>query len=216
MKNKLINIIIKLPKLFFGFALCSIGIRFLITADLGMNPWGTFTSGLVNITGLSFGQLTQLVGLTIVIVTLPIKSIPGVGTLLNMFFIGYFIDLFSELPFMITPDTFILQLIMCLVGLIILSYGIYVYLSCGLGAGPRDGLMIALIKITNSNATFIKPIIEVTVTILGLLLGGPLGIGTFIVAFFGGKILDLFFKKFNYNPKLHPQSTLIDLFKATK
>ena len=208
------EVIIKLPKLFLGFALCALGITLLLKANLGMNPWGTFTSGLVNITGLSFGQLTQLIGLFIIIATLPIKSIPGIGTLLNMYFIGIFIDLFSNLSWLATPDHFLLQLTMCFMGLFILSFGIYVYLSCGLGAGPRDGLMIALIKITNSSATFVKPMIEITVTIVGILLGGPLGIGTVIVALSGGRILDYFFKKFKYDPKEHAQTTLLDFFKT--
>jgi len=211
MKTKLLLIIKDLPKLFIGFILCSLGIRLLITADLGMNPWGTFTSGLVNITNLSFGQLSQLIGFVIIIATLPLKSIPGVGTLLNMFFIGYFIDLFEGLPFMVTPNHFILKLAMCLLGLVVLSYGIYLYLSCQLGAGPRDGLMIALIKITNSSASIIKPAIEITVTLIGIALGGPLGIGTLIVALLGGKILDFFFKIFHYDPKSHHQRTLLDL-----
>lgn len=210
--NYYYKILLRLPRLFWGFTLCAIGIRFLITADLGMNPWGTFTAGLVNITGLSFGRLSQLIGLIIIVLTLPIKSFPGIGTILNMIFIGFFIDLFAHLPFMVTPDHFILKLVMCFVGLIILSYGIYMYLSCGLGAGPRDGLMIALIKITRSNATVIKPAIEITVTVIGIILGGPLGIGTFIVALLGGKFLDYFFFRFQYDPKINKQDTLVDFF----
>lgn len=215
-KNKYIALTLRFIKLFIGFGLCSFGISLLLTADLGMNPWGTFTSGLVNITGLSFGQLSQAIGLIIIVATLPIKSVPGIGTLLNMYFIGFFIDLFSGLAFMVKPDLWFLQVAMCFLGLFVLSFGIYLYLSCGLGAGPRDGLMIALIKLTNTSATVIKPIMEVTVTLIGILLGGPLGIGTIIVALSGGRLLDFFFNRFNYDPKAHPQSTLLDLLPRKK
>lgn len=209
--NLFTTIIKKLPKLFIGFALCALGITLMLTADIGLNPWGTFTSGLKSITHLSFGRLSQLIGFSIIILTIPLKVVPGVGTVLNMIFIGMFIDIFKSLSFMIQPSTFILQLFMCLVGLIVFSYGVYMYISCGLGAGPRDGLMLALIKITGKTATVIKPAIEITVTALGLLLGGPLGIGTVLVAFLGGKILDMIFTMKDYDPKATEHKNLVHL-----
>lgn len=209
--NSFSYIIKKLPKLFFGFLLCALGINLMLTAGIGLNPWGTFTSGLESITHLSFGKLSQLIGLLIIVLTLPLKIVPGIGTILNMIFIGMFIDLFKSLNFMVQPSTFILQLIMCIVGLSILSYGIYMYISCGLGAGPRDGLMLALIKITGKNATVIKPTIEITVTILGLILGGPLGIGTILVALIGGKFLDIIFTMNSYDPKATEHKNLLHL-----
>lgn len=205
------DIITRLPRLLIGLVLCSLGITLLLTAGIGLNPWGTFTAGLVNITGLSFGRLSQLIGLTIIVLTIPLKVVPGVGTILNMIFIGMLIDIFKTLSFMTQPSVFVLQLLMCIIGLGILSVGIYTYMSSGLGAGPRDGLMLALIKITGQNATVIKPIIEVTVTIIGILLGGPLGIGTVIVALLGGKFLDAVFNFMNYDPKATQHQNVLDI-----
>ena len=209
--NSFSTIIKKLPRLFFGFSLCALGITLMLTAGIGLNPWGTFTSGLESITHLSFGRLSQLIGLSIIVLTVPLKVVPGVATILNMIFIGLFIDIFKSLSFIVHPSTFILQLLMCLIGLSILSYGIYMYISCGLGAGPRDGLMLALIKITGKNATVIKPAIEITVTILGLILGGPLGIGTILVALLGGKFLDVIFAINSYDPKATEHKNLLHL-----
>jgi len=201
----------KIPKLFIGLALCAFGITLMLTANIGVNPWGTFTYGLVNVTGLSFGKLSQLIGLTIIVGTLFMKIYPGVGTLFNMYFIGFFIDTFKSSGFLVQPDNFLIQIVMCLVGLVILSFGIYLYLSCGLGAGPRDGLMIALIRITGKSVTLIKPVLEITVIILGILLGGPLGVGTILVAVLGGKILDAIFKLMKYDPKENTHQNLVDL-----
>lgn len=205
------SIIKKLPKLFIGFVLCSLGITLMLTANIGLNPWGTFTSGLVSITHLSFGRLSQLIGLSIIVLTIPLKVVPGVGTILNMIFIGLFIDLFKSFGFLVQPSTFFTQLLMCLVGLVIFSYGVYMYISCGLGAGPRDGLMLSLIKITGKSATVIRPAIEVTVTFLGFILGGPLGIGTVLVALLGGKILDVIFTLHHYDPKSTEHKNLMHL-----
>ncbi|PLX33881.1 MAG: hypothetical protein C0604_02740 [Clostridiales bacterium] len=87
------------------------------------------------------------------------------------------------------------------------------YLSCGLGAGPRDGLMIALMNLTGKRVTVIKTSIEVTVTVLGIIMGGPLGIGTIMVALLGGRILDSVFTFFKYDPKEKSQMNFIGLYR---
>ena len=210
----LLDIFIKLPKLFTGFIFASIGITLMITAGIGMNPWGTFTSGLVNITGLSFGRLSQLIGFIIILGSLPIKSFPGIGTLLNMIFIGVFIDFFKSSGFFIQPNSILLQLLMCITGLTILSLGIYTYISCGLGAGPRDGLMLALMRITGKSVTIIKPIIEITVILIGFALGGPIGFGTVIVAILGGKFLSIIFNVMKFDPEDNKQQNLVELSRS--
>ena len=114
--NVLIDIIKRLPKLFIGLFLCAIGISILLTAGIGLNPWGTFTAGLVNITGLSFGRLSQLIGLTIIVLTIPMKVVPGIGTILNMIFIGIFIDFIRTTNLIPTSDQLLVQLVLCIVG----------------------------------------------------------------------------------------------------
>lgn len=208
--------ILKLPKLFLGFILSSFGITLMLTAGTGVNPWGTFTSGLVNITGMSFGNLSQLIGLTIILITLPLKIFPGIGTVLNMIFIGLFIDFFKSSGLLVQPNHLTLQLLMCILGLITLSFGIYVYISCGLGAGPRDGLMLALIKISGKSITVIKTLLEISVVIIGISLGGVMGVGTVLIALLGGKFLNFTFTKLNFDPMAIKHQNLSDFFKSTE
>ena len=208
--QQLKKIIYKLPKLYFGFILASLGLAFMIEAGVGMSPWGTLQVGLEGVSGISYGRITQLVGLTIIVSTMFMKVYPGVGTVLNIAFIGYFIDLIRSIGIIPNVSGVLAQLTLCISGLIVFSFGIYFYLSCGLGAGPRDGLMLALIKITGKPPTVIKPAIELTVLGIGILIGGPVGIGTIIVALLGGRMLDMVFTMFKFDPKAQKQQNLAE------
>jgi len=201
------------PKLVLGLFLCGLGIVTMLMSNIGLNPWGTLSAGLVNVTSISFGQWSQIIGLAIIVFTMFLKVVPGIATILNMYLIGFFMDLILESGLMPSPENVFFQISMNLAGLFIFSLGIYMYLSCGLGAGPRDGLMIALMRLTNKSVTIIKTSIEVTVTVLGIMMGGPLGIGTIMAALLGGKILDLVLGFFNYDPKEKRQMDFLDLYK---
>jgi len=206
----------KLPKLFFGFFLASFGIALMVEAGVGMSPWGTLQAGLEGVSGISYGRVTQLVGLSIIVSTMFMGVYPGVGTVLNIAFIGFFIDQFRASGIIPIVDQLPEQLVMCTVGLFIFSFGIYFYLSCGLGAGPRDGLMIALIKITGKTPTLVKPMIELTVLILGVVIGGPFGIGTILIALVGGRILDWVFSIYKFDPKNLKQQNLAEFILAIR
>jgi uncharacterized membrane protein YczE len=146
-----------------------------------------------------------------------IKIYPGLATLLNMFFIGFFIDLIDPFPITIIPDTFFLKLFAFYFGIIIFSYGIYLYLSVEMGAGPRDGLMVGLVKITGFRVAYVRPAIELTVLIIGAILGGKLGIGTVLISITGGYILDWIFQLKNFDAKKTNQRVLTDyLVKQSK
>ena len=208
--SKLKNLLLKMPQLFLGFILCGLGIAMMKNAGLGLNPWGIFHMGISNQTGISFGTITQTTGLAIILLSLPLKIIPGVGTILNMYFIGMFIDIFDRSTFIMTPEPFILKLLILVAGMCIMSGGIFFYLSCGLGAGPRDGLMLGLMKILNKPVSVIKTVIEVSAMIIGLILGGPLGIGTVIIALSFGYCLEMTFKIGRKNAKEIEQRNLKD------
>ncbi len=214
MTKELKLILARLPKLFLGFLIISIGITLMLTADLGMNPWGTFHSGISLKTGMTFGRASQLTGISIIILGLFIKVYPGVSTILNMFFIGFLVDIINGAHIIPQFNSFPLQFIELILGLFLFSYGLYVYLSCGLGAGPRDGLMVGLIRISGLNATYIKPAIEISAIAAGYLLGGKIGFGTVLVALSGGYIVNFIFKFHNFDPKKQKQLNLHDHMKA--
>lgn len=206
----------KLIVLNIGFFLCSLGMIMTLSANLGAGPWETFHKGLSALTGLSFGRMSQMVGILIILGGIYLHMIPGIATILNMFFIGFYLDVIESAGIIGTPTTFPFQLLLLVAGMVVNCIGIYVYLANGLGAGPRDGLMIGLVQKTNLSVTIIKSSIEVTVLLLGIFLGGPYGIGTVIVALGQGYILDMVFMKFKYNPKRHYQRTLKDEWEVLK
>lgn len=216
MLNETKKILTKLPRLFIGFFIIATGVVLMLRADLGMNPWGTLHDGITMKVAITFGQASQLTGISIILLGLLIKVYPGVATILNMYFIGYFVDLINSSSLIPTFNTIPLQLLQLIVGLLLFSYGLYLYLSCGIGAGPRDGLMVGLIKITGLSATYIKPAMEITVILIGFLMGGKVGIGTAIVALAGGYIVDKIFNFHKFNPKKQKQLNLFDHFNAIK
>jgi len=118
-----------------------------------------------------------------------------------MYFIGLFIDIMDKYNLTLSPENYILKIIVLFFGLTIFNYGIYFYLKYELGAGPRDGLMVGMVKLTGISVKYIKPGIEITILIIGFILGGTVGIGTVLVTLFGGYILDIIFKLKNFNPK---------------
>ena len=105
-----------------------------------------------------------------------------------------------------------IRFIYLVLGTLFLNYGIYVYISCLLGAGPRDGLLVGLVKITGVSVSIIRPAIEITILIIGILLGGSYGIGTVINAIGGGYLLNAIFKLHKFNPKKTNQMVITDLF----
>lgn len=187
-------IIKRLPRLLFGFSLCALGSLMMLYTDLGMNSWGILHKGISIQTGLTFGRVIQLIGLAVILINIPLGIIPGIGTLLDMYFVGFFIDIIDATGLLFVPETFLGKLLLLFLSICINSQGIYLYLSAGLGAGARDGLMLGLMKKFNKPASIIKTGIEVTVLIVGVILGGPLGIGTIIITFCFGYTLEMAFK----------------------
>lgn len=204
------KIIFVILKLFTGFFMIGLGVYLMRIANIGLNPWSTFHTGISLQTGLKFGTVSQLTGLTIVIISLFMKIYPGIATILNMFFCGFFINLLETTDFIPHPDNFLIKCIYFILGLWILSFGIYFYLSCKLGAGPRDGLMIGIIKKTNFKVTSVRTTIEILAFIIGLILGGPIGIGTIFAATTSGYILHLVFKWMKYDTKNTHHLTIME------
>ncbi len=202
----------RLPSLYFGLFLFALGAVMMLYADLGLSSWGVFQIGLTNTIGLTFGQASQLVGLGVLIFGWVLGFPPGFGTVMNMYFIGYFIDRIME--WWIAPEfnNVALQLALLIGGMAMIGVASYFYLSPKLGAGPRDGLMIGLVQKLNRPVGQVRGGIEVTVTLLGYLMGGPVGVGTVIAAFSVGYFVQLAFKlgKYDRNAK-H-----MDLFELAK
>jgi len=168
-------------------------------ADLGMAPWGVLQVGLTRYTSLSFGQVSQVVGLAVLVLGWLLGFPPGFGTLMNMYFVGYFMDQIMAWGLVPTPGTLPGQLALLVGGILVLGAASYMYLSPRLGAGPRDGLMMGLVQRLGRPVYQVRAAIEVTVLALGYLLGGPVGVGTLITAFTTGYAVQLAFRLGGYD-----------------
>lgn len=197
--ERLFVIFRKLPSLVLGLFLYGVAISLMITADLGMSPWGVFHMGMSNLLPLTFGQAAQLSGLVILVLTCFIKVIPGISSVFNMYFVGLFVDYIMATGIIKTPETIIMQLLMLLLGMFIIGCASFFYLRIELGAGPRDGLMEGLVRLTKRPVGQVRRAIEVTVLTLGFFMGGKVGVGTIIASLFTGTMVQWIFKVGNYS-----------------
>ena len=186
-------------RLFVGYFVCAIGMVMTINANLGFAPWDVLHQGIGNVTGLTIGKTSIVLGFLIVIIDIFFGENIGWGTIFNMIFIGVFVDIIMINKLIPTFDSFIPSLLMMFLGMLILGYGCYIYIGAGLGAGPRDGLMVALTKKTKKSVRFVKNSIEILAVIIGYFLGGSVGIGTAIMSILGGYFFQFAFKTVNFN-----------------
>ncbi|MEW8973523.1 MAG: hypothetical protein AB2375_04940 [Tissierellaceae bacterium] len=195
MKNKLIVAI----KLVFGLFVFALGVVFTMNAGIGVAPWDVFHQGISKVTGITVGRANIYMGMIIIILDIVLGQAIGWATVCNMILIGTFMDILMLNNLVPIFQGFLPRLIMLILGMIIEGYGCYLYISAGLGAGPRDGLMVVLTNKTEKPVGIIKSIIEICAVTVGFILGGNLGIGTLIMAIFTGQIWEIIFKSVNFN-----------------
>ena len=168
----------------FGLFIFGIGDSLLIVSGLGNAPWSVLAQGISLRTPLSVGASTFVISAMVLALWVPLKEKPGFGTLANILIIASAIDLgINVVPH---PKLFLAQLIYVLVGIFLVGIGSALYITCGLGPGPRDGWMTALHFKTGWPVGRVRLGIEITVLIFGILLGGTAGLGTALFALFIG------------------------------
>jgi uncharacterized membrane protein YczE len=177
------------PKIFIvllvGLALFGLGEALLIQSSIGNSPWSVFAQGLSLQTPLSIGQSTAVTSVAVLLLWIPLKQKPGFGTLANIAVISIFIQIgVDHIP--VIDSNFALQLIYVLFGIGLVGFGSAIYITCGLGPGPRDGLMTSLHARTGVRISRVRLSIEVCVLIAGSALGGTVGLGTAMFALFIG------------------------------
>ncbi len=165
----------------FGLILFGLGEGLLIVSYTGASPWSVLAQGISLNVNLSIGTITLLISIGVLILWIPLRQKPGMGTIFNALIIALMIDLCIK--FVPTPSNYVHQLILALVAVITVGVGGGIYLVSNLGAGPRDGLMIGLQKVTNFPIAVVRATLEITVVSIGWYLGGTVGIGTLLFAF---------------------------------
>jgi len=186
-------------RLIIGLFIFAAGIVLTINANLGLAPWDIFHQGLANTVGITMGQANIVVAFFIVVLDVALGQNIGWGTLLNMILFGVFIDIIMLNNMLPIANTFVSGVVFILVGLLIQGYGCYIYVSAGLGAGPRDGLMFVLTNRTGKSIRLIKSLIEIVAIIAGVILGGRFGFGTVLLAVVGGPIFQFAFRTVKFD-----------------
>ena len=167
--------------LVIGLFLFGLGEAIIIGSGSGVSPWTVLAQGISSKADLSIGVATFLISIFILIFWVPLKQIPGIGTILNAIIIASAIDL--TLGFIPKPELIYLKILQASFGILIVGIGSGIYLASNLGPGPRDGLMIGLQQKTNTSIPLIRTIIEITAVTVGWFLGGIVGIGTILFVF---------------------------------
>jgi len=193
------KLVVKVLQLFFGLFLYALGIVITINANIGLAPWDVFHQGLGFILNTTMGFAGIGVGFILILINLFLKERVGWGTIANMIFIGLFLDIIMKNNWIPVFHGLFFQFFMACVGLFIIGVASVFYIRTGLGAGPRDALMIALKKKTGKSVQFIRNSIEIAVLVLGYLLGGFVGIGTIFMSLSVGFFVQLAFKLFHFD-----------------
>ena len=180
------NITLKnLPPLFIGLAIFGLGEALLIESTIGNSPWSVFAQGLSIRTPLSIGQSTAVISVVVLLLWLPLRERPGFGTIANIAIIALFVQIgVDHIP--TVENLILLQIAYVLIGISLVGAGTALYITCGLGPGPIDGLMTSLHRKTGIRIARVRIAIEVSVLIIGAALGGTVGIGTAMFALFIG------------------------------
>ena len=163
-----------------GLSVFGLGEALLIGAGIGVSPWTVLAQGLGLQTGLSIGWATFIVSLAVLLLWIPLRQTPGLGTLLNAIVISFVIE--ASLPYLPRPQIFFWNLAEVLLGVLLVGLGSGVYLTAQLGAGPRDGLMTGLQRRTGYPIAWVRMSLELAAVTAGWLLGGTLGLGTLLFA----------------------------------
>lgn len=206
------DFLLRFSQLQLGLFLYGLGIVFCIQANIGYAPWDIFHVGISKITGISVGAASISVGFVVLAIVFFLREPMGIGTVFNMIMIGLWLDIIAGLNLIPISHHFISGLVMLLIGLTIISVAMVYYIKSGFGAGPRDSAMVAFHKKTGFSIAITKGIIETTVAFAGWRMGGMLGIGTLISAFFSGFITQFVFKLFRFDVKTVRHENLKETF----
>jgi len=186
----------RLVRCIFGLALFGIGISLQMNANIGAPPWDVFHQGVAKQTEISVGKIIVMTGFILLLLWIPLKQKPGLGTILNALEIGLIADL--ALAIIPEPKNIFVRVMMASLGIVIVAIGTGFYIGSALGPGPRDGLMTGLAK-RGIPIRIGRTAIEVTVLVVGLLLGGQVGVATFAFALGVGPLVHFFLPRLAIN-----------------
>lgn len=166
--------------LVFGLFLFGLGEVLLIAAGIGVTPWTVLAQGIGRQFDIGIGAATLLIGVVVLLLWIPLRRRPGIGTFSNVIIVAATIEFL--LPYVPVPQAYPLKLLEVITGIFLIGLGSGAYLVANLGAGPRDGLMTGIQSITGAPIAFVRLSIELIAVFCGWLLGGVVGLGTVLFA----------------------------------
>ncbi len=189
-------------KLLTGLVLFGVGLWLGLVADLGVGPWDVLTGGLSVQLGTPFGRTGVGVSVVVLLVGLAAGVRPGVGTLVNVVLIGTVVDVLLASPLLagLGDGPLAVRLAATLLGIAVVAVGSALYLGAHLGPGPRDALMVAIVQRTGWRVGPSRAALECGVLVVGVLLGGPVGVGTVLFALGIGPAVQVAFRALHQTP----------------
>ena len=188
----------RLIQLFFGLVLYGLSIALIVRADLGLDPWDVLNQGVferfARPAGISFGLVVNLIGLAVLLLWIPLRQKPGVGTVANVLVIGTVANV--GLDWIPSDLNVSLRAGLLIAGIVLNGVASGAYIGAGLGPGPRDGLMTGIVARTGWPVKWVRTAIELSVIAVGWLLGGSVGLGTVLYAVTIGPLVHVFLPLF--------------------
>lgn len=178
----------RIAQLIPGLIFFGVGIGFMVKVSVGVPPWDVLATGLVESTGINFGTVVVLIGIGVLLLWIPLREKPGIGTILNALMLGPI----AEVIIWILPDndSLYVRIPLFIFGMCLVALGSGLYIGAQFGAGPRDGLMTGLHRVTGLPIWCVRTVLEVSALAVGWLLGGNVGLGTLAFALGIGPLAD--------------------------
>ncbi|MFJ3585757.1 YitT family protein [Streptomyces sp. NPDC090127] len=196
----------RLTQLYVGLTLYGISSALLVRGGLGLEPWGVLHQGLAERTGLTIGVVSIIVGAAVLLLWVPLRQRPGLGTVSNVFVIGVAMD--GTLAMVPEVQAFAVRIPLLALGIVLNGVATGLYIAARFGPGPRDGLMTGLHRLTGRSIRLVRTAIEIAVVATGFLLGGSVGVGTVLYALAIGPLAQFFLRRFAV-PEEDASSTVV-------
>ncbi|WP_405964877.1 hypothetical protein OG713_35130 [Streptomyces sp. NBC_00723] len=184
----------RLIQLYVGLSLYGASSALLVRAGLGLEPWNVLHQGLGELTGLTIGVVSIVVGAAVLLLWIPLRQRPGLGTVSNVFVVGLAMD--GTLAYVPEAHGLAVQVPLLLAGIVLNGAATGLYIAASFGPGPRDGLMTGLHRRTGRSIRLMRTAVEVVVVVTGFALGGTIGVGTVLYAVTIGPLAQLFLRMF--------------------
>ncbi|MGW2899193.1 membrane protein YczE [Streptomyces sp. NPDC001212] len=184
----------RLIQLYAGLTLYGASSALLVRAGLGLEPWNVLHQGLSELTGLTIGVVSIIVGAVVLLLWVPLRQRPGLGTVSNVFIVGLALD--GTLALVPDARTLTVRVPLLLAGIVLNGVATGLYIAARFGPGPRDGLMTGLHQRTGRSIRLMRTAVEVAVVVTGFALGGTIGVGTVLYAVSIGPLAQLFLRVF--------------------